>query len=82
MSKIPLLQGLLLNLKGEIQPGRREYLPQKEAYGSLKMHTGQDFGDDFEKWEQWIRENPTSTNAKGIPVDTSKTVSDFLSKKS
>ena len=64
MSRLMLLKGLLLNFKGEIEKGRREYLPKNEAYQSLKLHTGQDFGDDIEKWEAWIKGNPQSIKAR------------------
>lgn len=74
MSRITLLQGLLLNLKGEIEPRRREYLSRKEAYAQLKLHTGQDFGYDVDKWEQWVRDHPTSIKAR----DASSRVSGFL----
>lgn len=64
MSQLSLLEGLLLNLKGEIEERRREYLPREDAYRSLKLHTGQDFGDDIEKWEAWIKTNPKSVKAQ------------------
>lgn len=63
MTRITSLQGLLLNLKGEIQPGRREYLSKKEAYKQLIFHTGQEFGEDIKGWEQWIHDHPTSIKA-------------------
>lgn len=68
-----------LNVKEEIEPRRREYLPKKEAYEQLKFHTGQDFGEDMNAWQQWIHDHPASI--KDRPVDMSKKVSDFLSKK-
>lgn len=80
MSGITFLKGLLLNLKGEIQPRRREYLSKKEAYRELKLHTGQDFGDDFNEWEKWIQQHPTSIRTKDTSVDASKRVTTFLSK--
>ncbi|GIW80238.1 MAG: hypothetical protein KatS3mg105_2045 [Gemmatales bacterium] len=79
MSRLTPLQGYLLNFKGEIEPGRREYLPKKEAYEQLKLHTGQDFGEDFDAWEQWIQKHPASIRDR--PVDMSQKLSDFLSKK-
>jgi hypothetical protein len=46
-----------------------EYLEFREskakyAYQRLKNATGQDFGDDFEAWEKYLREN---TNAFKFP---------------
>ncbi len=78
MSRLTLLEGLLLNLKGEIEPRRREYLPKKEAYQQLKLHTGQDFGDDVDRWQQWIQNHPRSVRAKDASADASRMVSDFL----
>jgi hypothetical protein len=60
MSHLPLLQGLLANLKGETQERTRAYLPKAEAYLQLKFHTGQDFGEDISAWEEWIRKHPQS----------------------
>lgn len=57
MSRIRLFQGLLMNIKGEIQPGRREFLPKKEALEMLKRKTGQDFGEDVSAWEKWVEKN-------------------------
>jgi hypothetical protein len=57
MSRLYPLEGLLLNLKQEIAPGRREYLPREQAYELLKEWTGQDFGYDIEAWEAWIEKN-------------------------
>lgn len=75
MSKISLLEGLLLNLKGEIDERRREFLPKSEAYRQLKSRTGQDFGYDASAWEEWIRKNALSTEAT---QDVSPRVAKFL----
>ena len=54
---LPPINRLLLNLKQEIPPYmRREYLPREVAYERLKRLSGRDFGYDYEKWEQWVRE--------------------------
>ncbi len=58
MSRMGPLQLLLANFKEEIPQGRREYRAKADAYTSLKRLTGQDFGEDFPKWEKWIRKNP------------------------
>lgn len=75
MTRMTPLEGLLLNLKGEIEPRRREYLAKNEAYAQLKFHTGQDFGEDIDSWEQWINDHPTSIKAN---KDVSSRVSKFL----
>lgn len=62
MSQMSLLEGLLLNLRGHIQYGRREHLTNDQAYEQLKLHTGQDFGFDFEQWESWITHHPDSVH--------------------
>lgn len=81
MSQFTLLQGLLLNFKGEIEPRRREYLSKKEAYEQLKLRTGQDFGEDFAAWKEWIQDHPMPINVKDRSAETSQMISDFLSKK-
>jgi hypothetical protein len=58
MSRMGPLEMLLANFKEEIPKGRREYRPKEEAYVSLKRLTGQDFAEDFPKWEDWIGKNP------------------------
>jgi hypothetical protein len=68
MSTITLFDGLLMNLKGEIAERRREYLPKKEAIAQLKHHTGQDFGDDVEKWTEWIKSHPHSIRRSSVNV--------------
>ncbi|QDU75375.1 hypothetical protein Pan97_24050 [Bremerella volcania] len=64
MPRLKLLDGLLKNLKGEIPPNHRTYRPVHRAYELLKFHTGQDFGDDYEKWEQWIQAKDESTELR------------------
>jgi hypothetical protein len=43
----------LLNILGEFQPGILGYLSKRTAIERLKELTGQDFGDDVSKWENW-----------------------------
>ena len=51
------IERLLKNLNEEIPPyARREYLTREVAYEKLKAMTGQDFGLDAERWEEWVRE--------------------------
>src|SRR5271157_3719674 len=41
-------------------------LPSKrEALQQLRYWTGQDFGDDVEKWQEWIEENVETFYASG-----------------
>lgn len=64
MSYMPLFELLIANLREELWPGRREYLTKEQAYEQLKYHTGQDFGFDIERWEQWVREHPKSIRVR------------------
>ncbi len=57
MSQLKPFKGLLANLRGEIEPGRREYIPKEDALRLLIAHTGQDFGFDIDAWEQWLYQN-------------------------
>ena len=58
MSRLTLIQGLLLNLEGKISATRREYLPQDAALARLKELSGQDFGRDAAKWRRWYQDHP------------------------
>ena len=47
-----------MNLRGEIPENhRREYLPRERALELLRQWTGQDFGLDADRWEDWLRAN-------------------------
>ena len=54
MSRITPIQGLLANLRGEIKPGSRAYLPPAEAHRLLCELSGQDFGMDADRWKAWF----------------------------
>jgi hypothetical protein len=59
MTQILPLQGLILNIKGEIpQTQRKLYIPKERAYELLKAWTGQDFGEDIEAWTSWVKKHP------------------------
>ncbi len=75
MPRVTFMQSLLNNLKGTNEPEKRSYLPREEAYELLKYHTGQDFGQNIDMWEQWLREHPSSIHEKEI---TSTPLSNFL----
>ncbi len=61
MSRLTLEQILILNLQGKIPEGSMAYSRKEDAYLALKKWTGQDFGDDIERWEKWVKEN-------GLPI--------------
>lgn len=59
MTRLLPLQGLIKNIRGEItQKHGRLYLPKDRAYQLLKDWTGQDFGEDIDAWENWVRKHP------------------------
>ena len=63
------MERLLKNLREEIPSYmRREYLPKDVAYERLKKMTGQDLGDDVERWEAWVEEQ----KAAGVEFRVSK----------
>jgi hypothetical protein len=57
MSRLSYEEILIANLKQELYPDEMSYMSKEIAYGWLKKHTGQDFGDDIEAWEKWVLEN-------------------------
>ncbi len=57
MSLLTPCQRLLLNLGQKISSNSRAYLKKEEAYEELKKYSGKDFGYDYKKWEEWIKEN-------------------------
>lgn len=76
MRKRTYLHNLLMNFRGCCEPSGRNYLPKNKAYDLLKHHTGEDFGDNFDKWEQWIDEHPNSIRFEN--KDISKMSTPFL----
>jgi len=61
MMPVDYYELLLLNLRGRISEGRREYLTREEARKFLVKRTGQDFGFDVEAWERWISDTHNAT---------------------
>ncbi len=62
MTRLLPLQGLILNLRGEVSPRlTKVYLPKETAYQLLKTWTGKDFGWDIEAWENWVSKHPHLT---------------------
>ena len=60
----------LKNLKGEIPAYmRREYMPKEQALEMLKAMTGQDFGLDVQRWEEWIAEQEATGVVFRFPKD-------------
>lgn len=50
-----MLAGIMKAYKGEPPWGTPYYhMSREEAYGALKRWTKQDFGDDYEQWEEWL----------------------------
>jgi hypothetical protein len=45
----------MLNLRQELPEHSICYMTKEEAYEELKKETGQDFGYDVHKWEEWGR---------------------------
>lgn len=69
MTRLTLEEIYISNLKERIPEGSMAYMTKEDAYIELKKWTGQDFGYDADKWEQWIKDN-------GLPL------MDILPKKS
>ncbi len=44
----------LANLKGELSPDERGFMPVEAAYQFLKKLSGLDFGYDVERWTKWV----------------------------
>ena len=57
MSRLTLDEFLILNLQEKIPEDAMGYSKKENAYLELKKYTGQDFGDDIEKWKKWVEEN-------------------------
>jgi hypothetical protein len=57
MSLLSPHERLFLCLAGRIADTRLEYCSKDQAYERLKNLTGQDFGNDLEKWKQWLTRN-------------------------
>lgn len=66
MPRVSLLENLVTNLKERNDPSSRLYLSRQEAYRLLKFHTGQDFGDNTEQWEQWVHLHPESMHRQDL----------------
>lgn len=60
MTRLTLEQILILNLQERIPEGSMAYTKKEDAYLALKKYTGQDFGNDIEKWKSWVEENGLS----------------------
>jgi len=45
----------MMNLSQEIPKHSLHYMTKEEAYEELKKETGQDFGYEVDKWEEWGR---------------------------
>jgi len=66
MSRLTLVDGLLMNLKHEIDPGRREYVAPELAHQRLVQLTGQDLGDDVDAWKLWFKRKKQAELGKEV----------------
>jgi hypothetical protein len=59
MTRASHLEIAISNLKGEIKREgySRIVLSKEQAIDLLRRATGQDFGDDIAKWEEWVAEH-------------------------
>jgi hypothetical protein len=55
MSLSGIYQLLLHGLEGTSDPNTPHFISSEAAYAELKERTGQDFGQDVEKWREYIR---------------------------
>jgi hypothetical protein len=52
------LERLLVNLEEDVDPGYVFiYIPRDQALQQLKEITGQDFGYDAKRWQEWLEAN-------------------------
>jgi hypothetical protein len=63
----------LINLRGEVHPSEREYMTREEAFEMLRETAEVDFGEDVEKWEEWVKDKyadvPTKEDCDGTRAD-------------
>ena len=57
MPRLTLEEIYILSLREKLPEGSMAYMTKESAYLELKKWTGQDFGYDANKWEQWIKDN-------------------------
>ncbi len=57
MSLLTPYQRLLKNLREEVDPHSRAYMPRQDALDELRASSGLDYGYDAEQWEAWVRKN-------------------------
>lgn len=43
-------------LDGTLKEGEMGYMPKGKALELLKKTSGEDFGDDLDKWHAWVEE--------------------------
>jgi hypothetical protein len=48
---------LLMNLRGEIEDDAWDFLPRAMALEELRKLTRQDFGEDADRWQEWLQLN-------------------------
>ncbi len=62
MALLTPIQRLVKNLRQEISNDSRSYMTKENAYLELKARTGQDFGYDACKWEEWLTQQSNEIN--------------------
>jgi hypothetical protein len=64
MSLEGIYEILLRGLAETLPPTALHYISREQAYVELKRRTGQDFGNDVERWRDYLRANvPLPENA-------------------
>ncbi len=76
--RMDFLEGLVRNLEERIRPGSRAYLSKEEAYKSLKLKTGQDFGFDADRWRKWIEDNVEQSSSENVSTNRQETGSGLI----
>lgn len=58
----------MANLRGDFPVGAIGYISKEDALNDLRTRTGQDFGTDLNKWEDWLATHPEPTPEKAKSV--------------
>lgn len=69
MPRLTPIKLCIANLRGAFPRGAIGYLSEDKALAELKHLTGQDFGKDVQKWEEWLKKNPEVTPKKAKTLE-------------
>ena len=58
----------ILNLRGKVHPSEREYMEKEAAFRVLRECCDEDYGEDIDKWEEWVNQKFSD-----LPAPTSET---------